>query len=466
MLANPTRTTLGPDPIHRSCAMNGYAFQQDAIHTFNGWQYACFYASSSSAKEPLFVHLSRRKLPDGPWQTVIFEDYEQTVDDGHNTVQLGICPGDGTIHLSYDHHCDVLRYRHSEPGVATSPEEVNWGPKLFTSTLSALPGLSSPKVTELLSYITYPRFVTRGQDLLFTFRTGKAGLGDDHLCVYTASPDHTDSAKGATPEAGAYKFLGTHLKGVSNNPYIHGLDVSPDGRYLHATWVYREFVPYDGWDDPLDTKHKAQAGPNAATNNRDICHAWSADGGARWHTGPRGSGDAVIVADLARGESILPSSPGVVAFAIPKGSGLMNQEAQAVDRDGGVHVLNRDSLDPDSVVRWRHYHLSLDDVWARRALPYVEGVYGGKRGQLVVSREGDLYFVLPHHADPVLTVLRASRGSRYAEYELVWRGEGFPPTDPLVDKARLSHNNVLSVFTRAFNGPDGNVDVVVLDFQL
>lgn len=105
-------------------------------------------------------------------------------------------------------------------------------------------------------------------------------------------------------------------------------------------------------------------------------------------------------------------------------------------------------------------------MWARRALPYVEGVYGGKRGQLVVSREGDLYFVLPHHADPVLTVLRASRGSRYAEYELVWRGEGFPPTDPLVDKARLSHNNVLSVFTRAFNGPDGNVDVVVLDFQL
>lgn len=87
-LANPTRTTLGPDPIHRSCAINGYAFQQDAIHTLNGWQYACFYASSSGAKEPLFVHLSRRKLPDGPWQTIIFEDYEQTVDDGHNTVQV------------------------------------------------------------------------------------------------------------------------------------------------------------------------------------------------------------------------------------------------------------------------------------------------------------------------------------------------------------------------------------------
>lgn len=93
-------------------------------------------------------------------------------------------------------------------------------------------------------------------------------------------------------------------------------------------------------------------------------------------------------------------------------------------------------------------------------------MYGGKRGQLAVSRDGDLYFVLPHHADPVLTILRASKASRYAEYELVWRGEGFPPTEPLVDKARLAHDNVLSVFTRAFTGSESNVDVVVLDFQL
>jgi hypothetical protein len=93
-------------------------------------------------------------------------------------------------------------------------------------------------------------------------------------------------------------------------------------------------------------------------------------------------------------------------------------------------------------------------------------VFGGKRGQLAVSRDDDLYFVLPHHAEPVLTVLKASRESQYAEYELVWRGEGFPPTEPLVDKARLDHDNVLSVFTRALTGPEGKVDVVVLDFQL
>ncbi|KAI1321976.1 hypothetical protein F5Y16DRAFT_57726 [Xylariaceae sp. FL0255] len=493
MLPNPTRTVLCRDPGNRVHAINGYAFQQDALHTFNGWQYACFYASlpNGAASAPLFVHLSRRQLPAGAWETLGFDDYPQTVDDGHNTVQLGVCPGDGTIHLSYDHHCDRIRYRHSIPGVATCPDKVKWGPELFTPTLSSLPGLTlSPEVSELLSYITYPRFVTHGQNLLFTFRTGKAGLGDDHLCVYSAA-NQPDSPKAsiitASKDSGhddrstsistdyKYTFLGTHLKGISNNPYIHGLDVSPQDGTLHMTWVYREFVYYDGWDDPADTKHKMQSGPNSAANNRDICYAWSDDGGVCWRSsGGRESkgeeeegkgGKGIVIADLRQGESILPSSPGITAFGIPKGSGLINQEAQAVDRDGGVHVLNRDSMD-GGVQRWKHYYKARGEPWTQRALPYVDGVYGGKRGQLAVSRDGDLYFVLPHHADVVLTVLKATNASRYAEYELVWRGEGFPPSEPLVDKARLDQDNILSVFTKVVSKPEGEVDVVVLDFQL
>lgn len=109
LLPEPVVTVLGPDPAHRSCILNGNAFQQDAITSFGGWQYVAFYSllSPDAPTEPLYIHLARRRLPDGPWQTLVFDDYPQTVDDGHNTVQLGICRGDGTIHLSYDHHCDV-----------------------------------------------------------------------------------------------------------------------------------------------------------------------------------------------------------------------------------------------------------------------------------------------------------------------------------------------------------------------
>jgi len=108
-LAGPVVSVLGPDPAHRRCILNGNAFQQDAVTSLGGWQYAVFYSSlrSDSDPEPLYLHLARRKLPRGSWQDLVFEDYPQTVDDGHNTAQMGICPGDGTIHLSYDHHCDM-----------------------------------------------------------------------------------------------------------------------------------------------------------------------------------------------------------------------------------------------------------------------------------------------------------------------------------------------------------------------
>ncbi|KAI1334587.1 hypothetical protein F5Y15DRAFT_285308 [Xylariaceae sp. FL0016] len=478
MLNSPSVSVLGPDPAHRRCVLNGNAFQQDAIQSFNNWQYACFYSPLPGAEEPLYVHLSRRKLSQGSWETLVFEDYPQTTDDGHNTVQLGICPGDGSLHLSYDHHCDVLRYRHSIPGVALSPEHHPWSPRLFTATLSQLPGLSSsPQVDTLLSYITYPRFVALApKSLLFTFRTGKAGLGDDHLALYTPapSPPHPtaeEDAEGKAPPpstgagTGTYALLGTHLKGVANNPYIHGLDVDSRGT-LHATWVYRGFVPYPGWDDPLDTQHKAQAGPNGAENNHDICYAASPDGGRSW----RNSDGDVVVADLlgGDGESVTPDARGITVFAIPKGSGLTNQEAQAVDGRGGVHVLNRDSTGGDGVVRWKHYYRSPEGSWHQRPLP-VPAVYGGKRGQVAVSQTDDLYFVLPSHSEPdALEILKASKESRYAEYESVWRGDGFLPTEPLLDKARMQHDNVLSVFTRAPSAvrTGTGVDVVVLDFKL
>ncbi|KAJ3579878.1 hypothetical protein NPX13_g683 [Xylaria arbuscula] len=314
----PTRTTLGADPAHRTCALNGYAFQQDALRTFKGWQYACFYSSpangTSSAypsEEPVYVHLLRRKLPAGNWETLVFADYAQTTDDGHNTVQAG--------------------------------------------TTRTTPSTSS------------------------------------------------------------------------------------------------------------------RQGPNSAANNRDICYAWSSDGGTRWHSGGGNNADTSkcgeVIADLGKGESIVPSSPGIVAFTVPKGSGLINQEAQAVDCEGGVHVLNRDNLEA-SVMRWKHYYRSPQGTWTQRALPYVEGVYGGKRGQVAVSRDGDLYFVLPHHTDPMLTILRASKTSRYENYELVWQGGGIPPTEPLVDKVRLGQDNVLSIFTRMVSESRDSVDVVVIDFQL
>ncbi|KAK1528412.1 uncharacterized protein CCOS01_06246 [Colletotrichum costaricense] len=400
-LQTPGVTVLGRDPAHRKCVLNGNAFQQDAIISFKGWQYAVFYSSCSSSslnddtqREPLFVCMNRRKLPNSEWQTIIFDDYHQTTDDGHNTVQMGICPGDGTIHLSYDHHCDTLRYRRSMKGIASDPELSRWTKDVFTLTLDYVPGITKPH--ENFGYVTYPRFGVLGNDMYFSIRNGKAGLGDDLLYIYHAA-------------TGLYEYAGKHLKGIQNNPYVHGMDYR-DGK-LHITWVYRGFVHYDGWDDPLDTKHKQQAGPNGADNNYNICYAYSDDGGYTWK-----NGHDKTIALLRDGGSITPDCPGLVAFDIPKGRGLTNQEAQAVDQDG---------------------------QWTQRAIGPVPSP---RRGRLAISKTGDLFLILPDPTNSSLRILKSSKAKDYAE---------------------LEEEDVLSIFAIAVSATSSkDRQVVVLDFQI
>lgn len=65
------------------------------------------------------VNLGRRKIlasSYSEWEILSFPDYEQVADDGHNTISIGVCRGDGSIHLTFDHHCD----RRVDPGEKAS----------------------------------------------------------------------------------------------------------------------------------------------------------------------------------------------------------------------------------------------------------------------------------------------------------------------------------------------------------
>ena len=103
-------SNLGPD-AQRQHRINSNSFQQSAILSHRGWQYVCCYFSPSenpSQHGNLRVSLCRRICHNATpkWEVFTFQDYEQDVDDGHNTISIGICPGDGTIHMSWDLHCD------------------------------------------------------------------------------------------------------------------------------------------------------------------------------------------------------------------------------------------------------------------------------------------------------------------------------------------------------------------------
>src|SRR5215813_10525534 len=75
---------IAPDANH---LLNGLSFQQDALATYSGWQYAAYYNNPGSVRH---VCVARRRLPDGDWETLEFGDYAETTSDEHNVISLGI----------------------------------------------------------------------------------------------------------------------------------------------------------------------------------------------------------------------------------------------------------------------------------------------------------------------------------------------------------------------------------------
>ncbi len=158
-----------PDTV---CRLNVNAFQQSALTSFRGYQYCTFYQAYSSKER--HVVLGRRRIKSGAqWELTELDDYEQTTDDGHNTISIGICRGDGTIHVSFDHHSDDLKYRVSDRDVASHPENFAWGPSLFSPVLNRLDRDVHSTRLPILQEVTYPRFVSIGDGLLFEYRVGK-----------------------------------------------------------------------------------------------------------------------------------------------------------------------------------------------------------------------------------------------------------------------------------------------------
>ena len=105
--------------------IHGKSYQQEALVTYKGWQYATYY----NANRKLCV--ARRELPSGTWWNIVFLDYTYLGDDNHNVPVIEISPKDGTIHLAFDHHGDLLHYRVSATNAANDPSGITWEASLF-----------------------------------------------------------------------------------------------------------------------------------------------------------------------------------------------------------------------------------------------------------------------------------------------------------------------------------------------
>ena len=206
-------------------AINGKSFQQDAIVSHNGYQYVGYYGGDRD------VCLARRKLPSGKWEILRFQDYNFKSNDAHNTISIGICPKDGTIHVAFDHHVNPLHYRRSKRDVATKPDTVKWEASLFGPIISKLEK-DKPRS------VTYPRFLqTPDGGLQFCYRRGGSGHGDRMLADYNHATGKWQNIRQI--DSGKGLFEDALSKSKSRCSYPNGYTYGPDGK-LHTTWVWRE----------------------------------------------------------------------------------------------------------------------------------------------------------------------------------------------------------------------------------
>lgn len=426
--------------------INGASFQQEAAASHNNWQYVGYYDGKRR------VCLARRQLPAGDWEVVRFADYHFKSNDGHNTISIGICPGDGTIHLSWDHHADPLKYRVSKKHVATKPAEVEWTSDLF--------GPIRAELEEGQPFrLTYPRFVqTPDGGLQFFYRLGGSGRGDRMMVDYDPKQGKWHSTRQIDS---ASKGIFEDEKGRSETrcSYPNGYTYGPKGR-LHATWVWRESIQ---------------------GANHDLIYVYSDDRGKTWRNN---------TGNVIEGPTAI-DSPGVTVVEIPRSLGLMNTHGQAVDSQGRIHCAvwhcTEESIKaagselwahrwgPPAARRYHHYWRANDGTWMHRELPQVAGnrpklFLDAADNAFLIYRSGTQeargnQFVLAGTRSGDLVIAAATAKSKWTDWRVIHTEPGPFGNEMLGDPYRWTTDGVLSIMVQ--EAPDKNGDSTplrILDF--
>jgi hypothetical protein len=407
-------------------AINGKAFQQNALLSFGGYQYICWY----NAKRR--VCLGRRKLPKGDWEVLQFTDYHYGNNDAHNTISLGICPADGTIHLSFDHHGHPLNYRVSRKGLATQPGKTQWEPELFGPVLHELRKGHPMRVT-------YPRFIITPDDKLqFFYRDGSTTR-----VIHTYNPE-AGTWSGPRPIVAGNGYTNYHIR------------YGKDGR-LQLLWHWR--------------------------GTGQLCYLYTSDQGKTWQNN---SGNTVLTADDAK--SLNKSDMKNVSVINAKQATHIMLGGQYIDSKGRAHEIVWHI--PDDVkprkhqhnwevwgrdqARYHHYWRDIKGGWHRNMLPSPVG----NRAKILLDAHDNAYaiFILNKtekwkwqitftHGE--LVIATASAESRWTDWRVIHREPGPFLNEVHFDDTRWESDGVLSVFAQdSPEKPHLPTPLRVLDFQI
>ncbi|MET9225714.1 BNR repeat-containing protein [Lentzea sp. NPDC003310] len=414
--------------------VNNNSFQQDAVLTYQGRQYATWYTASRNAV------IARRATGGTRWEAVVLP-HRLTADDSHNVISLGISLQDNTIHVALDTHNTRLFYLRSKPGLAIGAEP--WTAASFGDVRRTLGGVE-------LGAMTYPRFVVTPEGRLqFSYRTGGSGNGVTELAEYSGG---TWRRLGAwTSATGSY----TGPNGVvstTRNLYLHGLTYDRSGR-LHAAFTWREGNP----------GVLCHAG---GLTNHDTGYVHSDDRGRTWRNG------AGTVVGTTGGTPVSVTSPGLVVDPLDPNHGLMNQESQAVDSGGRPHVVisyvpGRFTQCVSNYAQQRaqygrtfHVFRKADGSWSKVEVPVPPG--HTQRTKIVLDRADNVYLVMPRGK-----IVTASRASGWTDWTTVFDRPSLRAFGEVnVDTSRVAADGVLSVQYQQTSSGTTPSPIRVADFRL
>jgi len=416
--------------------INGKSYQQMPVDSYTGWQYTTYY----DQKQRLSV--ARRKLPNGSWEVIHFDDYILEGNDNHNVTVLGISRGDGTIHLSFDHHGHALHYRVSKTGVASNPDEVKWDASLFSEVRDWL-RRGKPETR-----VTYPRFVPTPQGgLLLVSRYGSTIDGEITLALYDPKEGSWGERRHITGSKGIYEFEG--ITSTSRNAYLNGVHYDYRTGRLHISWSWKE---------------------RGRGIWRDVNYAYSDDDGRSWYdSAGRKIGDSDQLIDV--------HSPGITVWKVGPHQGLEIMQGQYVDNLGRPHVITshlRDGEEPLAIAerdpaRSAYYHYWRDDDgrWRRNEVfhPVGSGADSERnRPKLVSTSNSDLIAMVNNKAQIVL--LAATAESEFRDWRVIHIEEGPWNGEPLPDLSRWREEGVLSIYMQKDPPNAGEpTDLYVVDFS-
>ncbi len=300
--------TLVPiDGAFAANSMNHVAFRQNALKTIGDQQFAAYYDDNG------LVTVARRTLGDAQWDVfnTVYTDNNSGLTDDHNVITFGV-DGDGYMHLSWGMHNDNLRYIRS-----TAP---------VTGAASIAFGAEVPMVSPSQEgLVTYPQFYDLpGGDLLFMYRTGGSGNGDQQVNRY-------DNATGSWVPLHRPLFDGEVFgDGLSSkNMYANTVAFDSQGA-MHLSWTLRDTPDFQ--------------------TNQNIYYAKSTDDGATW----RRTDGSLYSLPMSEG-------PSEIAVAIPQQSSLINQTSMTTDANDLPVIASWWAPDSPQGNHARQYMLSYYD---------------------------------------------------------------------------------------------------------